>query len=108
MLVHNQVGKTDDAFGEMDRIVGKLVECYAVPHANICLRWTTSSREAYREEIVGWLEDYAKSFRRLPKVIVAGRGDLVGFARRLLDRETERIRAGKNPIVEAGYAHLYG
>ena len=97
-----------DPYAEMERIIGGLVECYAIPHARMCMRWSLPTAKAYREEIVGWLEDYARSFPRL-----AGKGepekeDLASFARRNLDSEVRRIVRGEHAAVEKSYVDLFG
>ena len=98
----------EETYREMEKIIGNLVECYAIPHTRMCMRWSRPTKKAYREEIVGWLEDYSKSFRRLPKKAHPGRVDLPTYARRLLDGEIERILKGENGEVERSYAHLFG
>ncbi len=37
----------------MDRIISNLVECYALPHTKMYMRWSKPTRKAYREEVVG-------------------------------------------------------
>ncbi len=98
----------EETYREMEKIIGGLVECYAIPHTRMCMRWSKPTRKAYREEVVGWLEDYGKSFRRLPKKSLPGREDLPAFARRLLDAQIAAILKGGNPEVERSYAHLFG
>lgn len=98
----------EETYREMERIIDSLVECYAIPHTRMCMRWTKPPREDYREEVVAWLEDYAKSFHRLPKKALPGRPDLPTFARARLDTEVARILGGQNPAVEASYAALFG
>lgn len=98
----------EETYGEMEKIIGNLVECYAIPHTRMCMRWSKPTKKAYREEVVGWLEDYGKSFRRLPKKSLPGREDLPTFARRLLDAQIATILAGENSDVERSYAHLFG
>ena len=63
----NDAEAVEDTVRELEGVLRKLVECYAIPHTKMCMRWTKSSVEEYRGEVVGWLEDHAKSFRRLPK-----------------------------------------
>ena len=94
-------------YHEMETIIGSLVECYAIPHTRMCMRWSRPTKKAYREEVVGWLEDYSKSFRRLPKKSAPGREDLPTYARSLLDAEIARIVKGDNSAVERSYAHLF-
>ncbi len=103
----NQANAMEETYGEMEKIIGNLVECYAIPHTRMCMRWSKPTKKAYREEIVGWLEDYSKSFRRLPKKGLSGRDDLPTFARKLLDAEIARILKGESPEVERSYAHLF-
>ncbi len=103
----NQANALEATYREMEKIIGNLVECYAIPHTRMCMRWSKPTKKAYREEVVGWLEDYSKSFRRLPKKSLPGREDLPAYARRLLDAEVGRILKGENPEVERSYAHLF-
>src|SRR3990170_2616957 len=84
----------EESYREMDRIIRDLVECYAIPHTRMCMRWERPTVEAYRKEVVVWLEDYAKSFRRLPRKSLPGREDLPTFARTRLDEEIARILEG--------------
>lgn len=98
----------EETYQEMEKIIGNLVECYAIPHTRMCMRWSKPTKKAYREEVVGWLEDYSKSFRRLPKKALPGREDLPTFARRLLDAQIHAIVTGENAEVERSYAHLFG
>ncbi len=104
----SQANAIEETYREMEKIIGNLVECYAIPHTRMCMRWSKPTKKAYREEVVGWLEDYSKSFRRLPKKSLPGREDLPAFARRLLDAEIARILKGDHPEVEGSYAHLFG
>ncbi len=97
-----------ETYQEMEKIIGNLVECYALPHTKMCMRWSKPTRKAYREEVVGWLEDYGKSFRRLPKKSLAGSDDLPNFARKRLDGEIARILKGDNRAVERSYGDLFG
>ncbi len=97
----------EETYREMETIIGSLVECYAIPHTRMCMRWSKPTKKAYREEIVGWLEDYSKSFRRLPKKALPGREDLPTFARRLLDAQIAAILKGESAAVERSYAHLF-
>ena len=103
----NRANAVEATYREMEKIIGSLVECYAIPHTRMCMRWSRPTKKAYREEVVGWLEDYSKSFRRLPKKSLPGRGDLPTYARTLLDAEIARILKGDNPEVERSYAHLF-
>ncbi len=105
--VRKEDAGVEEAFGEMERIIGDLVECYAIPHTRMCMRWGRPTVEAYRQEVVAWLEDYARSFRRLPKKSLPGREDLPSFARSLLDKEIGRILAGRHAAVERSYEHLF-
>jgi hypothetical protein len=98
----------EQTYREMETIIGNLVECYAIPHTRMCMRWSKPTKKAYREEVVGWLEDYSKSFRRLPKRSLPEREDLPAFARRLLDAQIATIVKGDNAAVERSYAHLFG
>ena len=100
--------EVEAAFGEMERIIASLVECYAIPHTRMSMRWSRPTIQAYRAEVVGWLEDYAKSFRRLPSRGLSGRDDLPTFARARLDLEIRRILDGTNPAVEESFTHLFG
>ncbi len=102
-----KVDALEETYREMEKIIGNLVECYAIPHTRMCMRWSKPTKKAYREEIVGWLEDYSKSFRRLPKRSLPAREDLPTFARRLLDAQIAAILKGENPEVERSYAHLF-
>ena len=103
----SKANAVETTYREMGKIIGNLVECYAIPHTRMCMRWSKPTKKAYREEVVGWLEDYSKSFRRLPKKSLPGREDLPTFARGLLDAEIARILKGDNPEVERSYAHLF-
>lgn len=103
----NRANAVEATYREMEKIIGNLVECYAIPHTRMCMRWSKPTKKAYREEVVGWLEDYSKSFRRLPKKSLPGRGDLPTYARSLLDAEIARILKGDNPEVERSYTHLF-
>ncbi|HII40627.1 MAG TPA: hypothetical protein HA326_05345 [Thermoplasmata archaeon] len=103
----SKANAVETTYREMEKIIGNLVECYAIPHTRMCMRWSKPTKKAYREEVVGWLEDYSKSFRRLPKKSLPGREDLPTFARGLLDAEIARILKGDNPEVERSYAHLF-
>ena len=104
----NRANAVEQTYREMEKVIGNLVECYAIPHTRMCMRWSKPTKKAYREEVVGWLEDYSKSFRRLPKKILPGRDDLPTYARKLLDRQIASILKGENPEVERSYAHLFG
>jgi hypothetical protein len=97
----------EESYREMDRIIGDLVECFAIPHTRMCMRWERPTVEAYRKEVVAWLEDYAKSFRRLPKKSLPGREDLPAFARARLNKEVARILGGRHEAVERSYEHLF-
>ncbi len=97
----------EESFREMGRIIKDLVECYALPHTKMCMRWERPAVEAYRKEVVAWLEDYARSFRRLPRKSLPGRGDLPSFARARLDEEIARILEGRHEAVERSYEHLF-
>lgn len=97
----------EESYREMDRIIRDLVECYALPHTKMCMRWERPSVQAYRQEVVAWLEDYAKSFRRLPRKSLPGREDLPAFARKRLDEEIARILEGRHAAVERSYEHLF-
>ena len=98
----------EQTYAELATMIGSLVERYAIPHTRMCMRWSKPTKKAYREEVVGWLEDYGKSFRRLPTKSLPGREDLPAFARRLLDAQIAAILKGENPEVERSYAHLFG
>ena len=98
----------EDAYAEIERIIESLVECYAIPHTRMNMRWSRPTIKAYREEVVGWLEDYARSFRRLSKKSLPGRDDLPRFARARLDAEVRRILEGRSPAVEESFGHLFG
>ena len=97
----------NETYRDIDRIISDLVECYALPHTKMCMRWSKPTIEEYREEVVGWLEDYSKSFRRLPEKSMPGRVDLRTHARKRLDEEVARIVGGKNGAVESSYRHLF-
>lgn len=105
---YRQTDPLEETYADMEKIIGNLVECYALPHTKMCMRWSRPTKEEYREEVVGWLEDYAKSFRRLPRKALPGREDLPAFARKRLDAEVARILNGEHPAVEASFAHLFG
>ncbi len=104
----DKANAVEQTFREMEKIIGNLVEGYAIPHTRMCMRWSKPTKKAYREEVVSWLEDYSKSFRRLPKKSLPGREDLPTFARRLLDAQIATIVKGENAEVERSYAHLFG
>lgn len=104
----SKANAVEETYREMEKIIGNLVECYAIPHTRMCMRWSRPTKKAYREEVVGWLEDYSKSFRRLPKKSLPGREDLPTFARRLLDAQIAAILKGEVSAVERSYAHLFG
>lgn len=104
----SKTSAVEQTYREMETIIGNLVECYAIPHTRMCMRWSKPTKKAYREEVVGWLEDYGKSFRRLPKKSLPEREDLPTYARRLLDAQVAAIIKGENPAVERSYAHLFG
>jgi len=53
------------------------------------------------------LQDYSKSFVRIPKKALPGRDDLPTFARRRLDAEIALVRRGQNAAVERSYSHLF-
>ncbi len=97
-----------ETYRELEKIIGNLVECYALPHTKMCMRWSKPTKKAYREEVVAWLEDYGKSFRRLPKKSLAGREELPAFARKRLDEAIARILEGGNRAVEQSYGDLFG
>lgn len=103
----SKANAVEATYDEMEQIIGNLVECYAIPHTRMCMRWSGPTKKAYREEVVGWLEDYSKSFRRLPKKSARGREDLPTYARSLLNAEIERIVQGENSAVERSYAQLF-
>ena len=98
----------ESAYAEMERIIASLVECYTIPHTRMSMRWSRPTIEAYRAEVVGWLEDYAKSFRHLPSKRLPGKDDLPTFARARLDIQVRRIIEGSNPAVEESFRHLFG
>ena len=98
----------EETYREMDKIIGNLVECYALPHTKMCMRWSKPTKKAYREEVVGWLQDYAKSFHRLPRKTLPGKADLPTFARSRLDEEIARILRGEHAAVERSYGDLFG
>ncbi len=97
----------EESYQDLDQAVGDLVETFAIPHTKTCMRWGKPSREAYRAEVVNWLQDYGKSFARIPRRGLAGRPDLPSFARERLDAEVERVIKGRNAAVERSYAHLF-
>lgn len=97
-----------ETYDDIDRIVGDLVECYAIPHTRMCMRWSKPSPQEYREEVVSWLDDYSKAFRRLPVKSLPGRENIPTFARKRLDEEIARIFGGKNEAVENSFKHLFG
>ena len=96
-----------ETYRELEKVVRDLVERYAIPHTKMCMRWSKPTREAYREEVASWLEDYGKSFARLPRKALAGKDDLPSFARKRLDAEIAPILRGENPKVERSYANLF-
>ncbi len=103
----DRANAVERTYREMEKIIANLVECYAIPHTRMCMRWSKPTKKAYREEVVGWLEDYSKSFRRLPRKSMPGREELPAYARKLLDAEIASILKGDNPEVERSYAHLF-
>ncbi len=104
----SKASAVEETYRELETMIGSLVECYAIPHTRMCMRWSRPTKKAYREEVVGWLEDYSKSFRRLPKKSLPDREDLPTFARRLLDAQIAVILKGESVAVERSYAHLFG
>ncbi len=104
----SKASAVEETYRELETMIGSLVECYAIPHTRMCMRWSRPTKKAYREEVVGWLEDYSKSFRRLPKKALPDREDLPTFARRLLDAQIAVILKGESVAVERSYAHLFG
>jgi len=103
-----EVEALNETYQDIDRVIGDLVECYALPHTKMCMRWSKPTPEEYREEVVGWLEDYSKSFRRLPEKSLPGRAAIPAYARKRLDEEVTRIVGGRNDAVESSYRHLFG
>ncbi len=97
----------EESYQDLDQAIHDLVETFAIPHTKTCMRWGKLSREAYRAEVVNWLQDYGKSFARIPKRGLPGRPDLPAFARGRLDAEIERVTRGQNAAVERSYAHLF-
>ncbi len=97
----------EESYQGLDQAIGDLVETFAIPHTKTCMRWGKPSREAYRTEVVNWLQDYGKSFARIPRRGLPGRPDLPAFARGQLDAEVERVIKGQNADVERSYAHLF-
>jgi hypothetical protein len=107
--LHDKDAKAiEETYREIERIISELVECYAIPHTRMCMRWSKPTVEEYREEVVGWLEDYSKSFRRLPSKSLPGRVDIPTFAKKRLDEEVALIMNGKSEAVERSYEHLFG
>jgi len=107
VTMQRSASAVEETYAEMEKIIGNLVECYALPHTKMCMRWSRPTPEAYREEVVAWLEDYARSFVRLPKKSMAGRPDRLVPPRARLDEEIARITAGRNEAVERSYEHLF-
>ncbi len=98
----------EETYRELETVIRGLVERYAIPHTKMCMRWSKPPREAYRQEVAAWLEDYGKSFRRLPRKSLGGREDLPAFARRRLEGEIAAVLAGDNAAVERSYGVLFG
>jgi len=98
----------EESYEDLARAIGDLVEVFAIPHTKTCMRWGKPTREAYRAEVVNWLQDYGKSFARIPRKALPGRADLPTFARNRLDGEIAGVLRGQNPAVEGSYANLFG
>lgn len=102
-----EIGEIEETYRHMEEVIHNLVECFAIPHTRMCMRWSHPTRGEYRAEVITWLEDYALSFRRFPQVACPGRSPLQDFARECLDREIRPILEGRNPAVEASFDHLF-
>lgn len=102
-----EIGEIQETYRHMEEVIHDLVECFAIPHTRMCMRWSDPTRGEYRAEVIAWLEDYALSFRRLPQVACPGGPPLQDFARECLDREIRPILEGRNPAVEASFDHLF-
>ena len=97
----------EESYQDLGRVIGELVETFALPHTRTCMRWGKPTREAYRAEVVNWLQDYAKSFNRIPAKALPGRQDLPTFARTRLEAEVSVVLRGENMAVEQSYSHLF-
>lgn len=97
----------EEMYREMARIIDDLVACYAIPHTRMSMRWRKPNVSEYREEVIGWLEDYARSFVRLPARGLPDREELPAFARRRLGEEIASIREGRHVAVERSYEDLF-
>jgi hypothetical protein len=97
----------EESYLDLQRVIADLVESFALPHTRTCMRWGKPTREAYREEVVNWLQDYGKSFVRIPKKALSGKNDLPTFARERLDVEIALVLRGQNAAVERSYSHLF-
>ena len=96
-----------ETYGDLDRVIRDLVERYAIPHTKMCMRWSKPTKEAYRQEVASWLEDYGKYFARLPRKAFPGKEDFPTFARVRLAAEIAPILRGENGKVERSYANLF-
>lgn len=101
------IGAIEETYRHIEDVIHNLVECYAIPHTRMGMRWSNPTPGECRAEVVAWLEDYALSFRKLPDVTVAGRPPLRDHARVCLDREIRPILEGRNRTVEESYDHLF-
>jgi hypothetical protein len=97
----------EESYKDLDTVIADLVETFALPHTRTCMRWGRPTREAYRAEVVNWLQDYGKSFARVPNKRLPGKADLRTFARERLDTEISLVLRGQNAAVERSYAHLF-
>ena len=59
----------NETYRDIDRIISDLVECYALPHTKMCMRWSKPTIEEYREEVArivgGKSEAVESSYRHL-------------------------------------------
>lgn len=102
-----EIGAIEETYRHLEEVIHNLVECFAIPHTRMCMRWSSPTRGEYRAEVIAWLEDYALSFRRLPSIAMPGGPPLKDFARDRLDREIRPILEGRNRAVEESYDHLF-
>lgn len=106
-MMQAEIEAIEETYRHIEEVIHNLVECFAIPHTRMCMRWSHPTRGEYRAEVIAWLEDYALSFRRLPSVTMPGRPTLRDFARACLDGEMRPILEGRNRAVEESYDHLF-
>src|SRR3989304_3305465 len=78
-MMQAEIEAIEETYRHMEEGIHNLVECFAIPHTRMCMRWSHPTRGEYRAEVIAWLEDYALSFRRLPSVPMPGRPPVRGL-----------------------------